>query len=147
MKKIIFGCLFLLFMANCFSQSAEISSAIDRDDMEKWAYELFVKNNEKSAKKICKIPSDDYIFYGTSENLDVDVARMFAQKRAEQQALEKLNQETKAKLTSATFFSMELVKEDVIEIPGEDEENSSFQVFRLYRIPKNVWDAGKKKIK
>lgn len=129
-----------------FSQSNEIFNKIGHDDVDKWVYELFIKHNEKSVKKMCKIPSEDYIFYAASENSNVDMARMFAQKIAEQNALEKLNQELDTKLTSATFFSMELVKEDVVENYDEDEEKQTFYVFQLYRIPKNIWDLGKKKI-
>ena len=157
-KTIIFCLLSIFFVATGFSKDSSVDSRstadsflletpIEKDNVEKWVYELFVNKNVKSVKKILKIPSDDYIFYGCAEVQDEDFAKLLAQKKAEQMALEKLNHELKSNYKSATFFGMEKIAESVVELSDEDEfenANTSYQVFVIYRISKDSWNATKK---
>ena len=124
----------------------EMNFSVNEGNVSKWVSEIFLRHDEKYARKALKISANDYIFYGASQEKDRDFARTIAERRAEQAALATLRSELGYDVPGARIFSMELVRDEIASVEDEDG-NEFFQVFMVFKVNASAWEKTKQQAK
>ncbi|MCR4791087.1 MAG: hypothetical protein K5839_08450 [Treponemataceae bacterium] len=137
-KKIFVFTILMMISSLAFAKES-LDFQIDKEEAPKWAYELFVKNNEKFVYKKFKIPAKDVIVYGAAEGKDAMATEVLAKINADRMALDKFSEAYGKKIIGAQISGMVSVCSNTVELCDE-EGNVSYQVFCLYKISRDVWE-------